>query len=157
MRTIQAVWTSDLQYGVLLHFVQILDEMLWHEARQIYRAPALDTYHLAIEAVKTHKEISEAGLSNIVLQPIFEELRNSISNDPVIKSFFLDASDQLEFHLKQNASFKQRVSAIAAFADVLTDAYIKRCRDYNNRGFRKIRLTTNQIYRAPPGHLPHIY
>jgi len=74
MRTIQGKWVMNPEYAVLLHFVQIIDEMIWEGARELYRTPALNTYHRSVELIGAAAEISSAGLNSNILEPIFEEL-----------------------------------------------------------------------------------
>jgi hypothetical protein len=67
MRTIQGTWVTDPEYRSVLFFTQTLDEMVWEDAREIYRIPALNTYHRCLELIGAASEIIAQGLPCAIL------------------------------------------------------------------------------------------
>ena len=95
MRTIQGKWVTDPDYRSVLYFTQTVDEMVWEDAREMYRIPALNTYHRCIELVGAASEYITAGLPFPILDPMFEELLYLGERDPVIKESHHEAFDEL--------------------------------------------------------------
>lgn len=85
-------WAKKPEYGTLLYFVEIAEEMFWHGARETYRPPSLDSYHRSVELSKTHLELKDAGLiddaaaSGVqIILPMFDEFLSFVSLDLTIK------------------------------------------------------------------------
>jgi hypothetical protein len=128
MRTIQGKWVTDPVYRSLLFFTQALDEMVWEEAREIYRIPALNTYHRCLELVGAASEIIAAGLPNAILDPMFEELLYRAERDPVVKRSYPEQFGQLQSLSKSTNSYSSRISAVKLFFSKIQNQYLRNCR-----------------------------
>lgn len=53
MRVPERAWVAEPRYQALLYFCQLVDDMVWESTRDSHRAPAMNTYHLCVEARRT--------------------------------------------------------------------------------------------------------
>jgi hypothetical protein len=127
MRTIQGKWVTNPDYRSVLYFAQTLDEMVWQEAREMYRIPALNTYHRCIELIGAASEIVAARLPFPILDPMFEELLYLGERDPVIKEWYSGPFEELQTLCKKSESYPDRISSVKLFF-TKTHNYIRNCR-----------------------------
>jgi hypothetical protein len=128
MRTIQGKWVTEPEYRSVLFFTQALDEMVWEEAREIYRIPALNTYHRCLELIGAASEIFATGLPHGILDPMFEELLYLAERDPVVKRYYRDQFGQLQSLCKNTSSYPARVSTVKLFFSKIRSQYLRNCR-----------------------------
>lgn len=69
----------------LLFFVQRMYEMLFHYTIDIFRVPLLNTRLLSREFLKTCEEVRAGILKFESTNPILDELKSSLHQDPVVK------------------------------------------------------------------------
>jgi hypothetical protein len=98
------------------------------EAREIYRIPALNTYHRCLELVGAASEIIAAGLPNAILDPMFEELLYRAERDPVVKRSYPEQFGQLQSLSKSTNSYSSRISAVKLFFSKIQNQYLRNCR-----------------------------
>lgn len=129
MRNIQGTWVADPQYRSVLFFTQTLDEMVWEEAREMYRIPALNTYHRCLELVGAASEIFAKGLPHGILDPMFEEFLYFAERDPVVKRSYRNHFGQLQTLCKSTSSYAARISTVKLFFSKICAQYFKNCRN----------------------------
>jgi hypothetical protein len=85
MRPPVNAWPATENAQKVLFFAQLLIEMLSNKSHQSYRARSLDTMARLKEAELTIDDIRENGRPSGILTPIYEEIKESLNNDPIIK------------------------------------------------------------------------
>ena len=72
----------------MLYFAQRIEEMYYHYAIDIYKAPVLNTHLLAKEYISTLINIENGVMNSSYLQYIMEEFKNSLQNDIILKKYW---------------------------------------------------------------------
>ncbi len=129
MRVLNNEWAAKPEYQALLYFCQLLDDMVWESTRDSHRAPAMNTYHLCIEVLRTWDETRASSLREGLISTILDELQATGDNDPTVAAHFAEPWSKLSFALKSNAAQDTKVGAAARFFRQIENSYLKRCRD----------------------------
>ncbi|MFW6247380.1 MAG: hypothetical protein ACOC22_04405 [bacterium] len=89
-------YTDDLD--CMLYFAQSLDEMLFNYTLDSYKAPALNSHTLCIEALIIITEIKQGIISKGAIDPILAELDCNLRKDIVSKNIL---DEQLDFYINK--------------------------------------------------------
>lgn len=129
MRVLNKEWAAKPEYQSLFYFCQLLDDMVWESTRDSHRAPAMNTYHLCIEAQRTWDETRTSSLREGLISTILDEIQVTGDNDPTVAAHFAETWSKLTFALKSNVAQDAKVGAVARFFRQIERPYLKRCRD----------------------------
>jgi hypothetical protein len=127
MRIPEREWVKKSQYGTLLYFAQIAEEMFWHGARETYRPLALDSYHRSVELSKIYSELKDAGLFDgpaapgpQIMLPMFDEFLAFVCRDLTIKRHYSELWEIVRYHLgDKQASITPKIKSVRLFERVV--------------------------------------
>jgi hypothetical protein len=137
MRVPEKKWVAEPRYTTVLYFAQILEEMVWHGARDSYRPPSLDSYHRSLELYTIYSDLKDAGLltessatDSHIMEPMFEEFLSFVAKDLTIKRHFSNAWEIVAHHLgDKNAKSHGKIRAVKLFERTVGPMYLRRCRN----------------------------
>ena len=106
----------DEKFDGVLYFIQRLEEMLFHYSDDIVKAPIHNTATLILEYIELEKN---QGVQAFHLDMVANELRESLSNDPIVKDKIgVNKVQKIVESLKNQQ--KSTVKTDGAFLDRLT-------------------------------------
>lgn len=108
----------------LLFFAQTLEEMLFHYGHDSLKVPALNFHFLCVEIHNTIIKIDAEVVDKGNMRPLFEELKDSFSRDPIAKQLFGDDFDCLFFTKNAEGEIQRNCSDI--LKDPSSETSIKR-------------------------------
>jgi hypothetical protein len=129
MRVPDKSWAAKPDYQALLYFCQLLDDMVWNWTRDSHRAPAMNTYHLCEEILRSWDEIKASSLREGIMSAMFDELWVTAGGDPAVVAHYDIAWERLHFALETEVSLGGKVGAVDRFFRHVQQSYLKRCRD----------------------------
>lgn len=142
----------------LLFFAQTLEEMLFHYGHDSLKVPALNFHFLCVEIHNTIIKIDAEVVDKGNMRPLFEELKDSFSRDPIAKQLFGDDFDCLFFTKNAEGEIQRNCSDISK--DPSSETSIKRINrviDYllNEMGqedkyYTTLKATITKIIKANP-------
>ncbi|MCI7188726.1 hypothetical protein [Anaerotignum sp.] len=118
-------WSENFGRDGLLFFVQRIQEMLFHFSSEIDRVPVHNTSTLLYEFLSTYKQVKKGVIGSYQLFTIFEELRNSFSEDKILRDYLGEEtmgilSDQLN-HCRE----EDYLNMVYYIADIVTPKYLE--------------------------------
>jgi hypothetical protein len=122
-------WNNVANLKSLLLFAQLLDEMLYHQTIDSYKAPVLNTHSLCDEFINVSQEIQVGFLPSIAIKPIKAELAANLQDDDVAKEILGHNYEHIKNKLITDDKTENFVADIQIVKDILDKEYFNKLKD----------------------------
>ena len=148
---------SNMDKG-LLFFAQVIEEMLFHYGHDSLKVPALNFRFLCFEIRNSIEKIESDIVDKGNMRPLFDELKETFENDPIVKKLFGSDFNSLFYTKNAEGDILRNCSDI--FKDPTGDTSIKRIKrvvhwlinemDIEDRYFLELKASITECIKAVP-------